>query len=129
MTEDQVNTFAAFEFLKELRERKKREERGREGGERVLFKTPSKRARKGPSEAEEKAAVLSGAGVGAGVIKMAEYVVGGGGQGEAQGPRGKGRRQVVGEESEPANVTSVSAKKTSVNLSHLLELEDEDCSS
>lgn len=145
MTDDQVNKFAAFQFLKELRERKNREAMEAEeavsvseGGERkVVFKNPGKRKLKeaGETPGSRKSAgnsrtggMLSGAGVGAGVVKMPEYVVGGevGGATERRrrGPGGRKQLHVLGGESREERTKSVGT--SSVSLSHLADVEEED---
>ena len=127
MTDDQVNSFAAFQFLRELRERKERERAGEEdqgtetdsrGERKVVFKNPAKRKQKeregsgdSAAPAAKKEGVLGG-GTGAGVIKMTEYVVGEGGRAR------KKRKQVLGEDKTPET-------RSSIALSHL-EQEDEE---
>lgn len=127
MTEEQVNTYAAFQFLREMRERREREEGEEEGGgEGVVFRKPRRGKKKGEEGGEGelsrsgekggKRTVLSGAGVGAGVIKMAEYVVGG------DRKRKRKQLQVTGEDQDKDRATVSKVKKTScVSLSHLEE--------
>lgn len=137
MSDDQVNKFAAFQFLKELRAMKKREEGEEEEEEgeaegKVVFRNPKKskdrevvsfRENEGRSRAEgtggKEGVSMEGFGS-SGVLKMPEYVVGGG-QEKIRGQRkGKRQLQVVGELDDIHTKT-----KLCVNLSHLADEEDD----
>jgi hypothetical protein len=134
MSDDQVNKYAAFQFLKELRERRKKEsgeggedlEEGEEG--KVVFRKPKKGkievslAPEGEDSnggARGKEAVGTGEFGSSGVLKMPEYVVGGG---EEQGVRRRIRsRGKIGK------AEAVGTKPTScISLSHLAEEEEEE---
>lgn len=138
MSDDQVNKFAAFQFLKELRERKEREsgDRGKEeeGEGRVVFRKPKRLREEGASNPEgegsdgKKKAVSMGGGFGSsGVLKMPEYVVGGGEKRRVRGLRKirkgeeEGNFAVNGNKSKTVGVKPESC----VSLSHLAEEEDD----
>lgn len=141
MSDDQVNNFAAFQFLNELRERKKREreegeeERGAEEG-KVLFRNPKKSkgedtVSEGRSDAERTKEVVGTGDFGSGgVLKMPEYVVGGGkhrGVGGVRGQRRQGQQQlqVIEEEGSGGVTASVGTKtKSCISLSHLEQEEE-----
>ncbi len=155
MTDDQVNSFAAFNFLQELRERKERDremaageeeeiELDSRGERKVVFWKSSKRKqqsgdREGGGEdsrpaaksaGDEERVCAGGAGVGAGVVKMAEYVVGEGG-GASGGRKGRKRKQLqlTREEEEGEEVGGTAPQKphsSSISLSHLAELNEEE---
>ena len=137
MSDDQVNKFAAFQFLKDMRERKKREQAGAkevEGGEgekRVMFRNPVKAKEtssesRGEGRGRDGAISTGGGGAGAGVIKMAEYVVGSGVEqrvGRA-GRRLRKRQLQVTSEEEGAGTEPVKKASSCISLSHLEELDD-----
>ena len=92
----------------------------------MVFKNPRKSKKDGSMTADdakpkpEGGNVVSGAGVGAGVIKMAEYVVGGGAR-----EKGRGSQQRKGRSERDLDGAGV--KRTScVSLSHLAEEDEEE---
>lgn len=148
MSDDQVNKFVAFQFLNELRERKKRErgegeEDGEEGEGRVLFRNPKRSkgletslpagSEGSDAEGTESKKGVSAGGFGSGgVLKMPEYVVGGGKQqgvvGGAKGQKRRGKQQleVIMEEGNGEVAESVGTKsKSCISLSHLAEEEED----
>ena len=134
MSDDQVNKFAAFQFLKELRERKEREsgETGEEepGEGRVVFRKPKRskgeKAVSSPEDGDQRheAASMDGGFGSSGVLKMPEYVVGGGEERKVQ-RKGRKRLQLEGEEGDLGDGNkskTVRVKpKSCVSLSHLAE--------
>ena len=147
MTDDQVNSFAAFQFLRELRERKEREMAAGEeeievdsrGERKVLFRKLARRKpdggrggsggdRDSALAGEHKERVFAGgAGAGVGVVKMAEYVGGEGQGGGASGRRARKRKQLqaLGEQ-EDETTPPQKQQRSCISLSHLAELDDED---
>ena len=142
MTDDQVNSFAAFQFLRELRERKERE-RDKEAGEeavemdsrgerRVLFRKRKQGSRESgvgeevstplPASHDKERLLSGGGGGGAGVVKMAEYVVGDGGRAGAQRKRKK--LQTLGAEGKSTGQQK--SQSSYISLSHLAEEEEEE---
>ncbi len=133
MSADQVNKYAAFEFLNTLKKKEDVKDEAEvisEGG-KVVFKKPTRREEK---ETAKVPAVRDGGGfgAGAGVRIMEKYEVGG--EKVKEGKSGRTRRKqltVLGgeeEESDDAQRRSRSAKQShqGISLSHLEETDEVD---
>ena len=144
MSADQVNKYAAFEFLKKRDELQRESSEGNEEeeekitGGKVIFKKPVKESMRGRCERMEEVDKRQGEGVGigAGVYVMPEYKVGGR---KEEIKRGRRRKQllVLGQGLDKAEKEEVIEKgkkvrsmrekkgKQAVSLGHLEEKEGE----
>lgn len=137
MSTDQVNKYAAFEFLKKQKELRKEksdgeDEREEETGGKMLFKKPAKKESVRGGEIEKRSGALGG---GAGVSVMPEYVVGRRNNEEEEDKGRRGRKQLLvlgGRLDKKEEVKEVREKVREkkgghgISLSHLEEEEDEE---
>lgn len=145
MSSDQINKYAALEFLKKRKglrresEGDEEEEKEEESGGKMIFKKPAKkdsmRGRCEGVEEEEGKSGRGGLGGGAGVCMMPEYNVGWKEE-EGKGNKGRGRKKLVvlgqrldkrAEDEVKEKVRGVREKKGrhGVSLGHLEDEEEE----